>query len=111
MAVTNSAKFEESTEILIDSQVEAAAAGWAINFVSVNRIGNLISVHLEATNNANAAALVTTLQSEFAPAVQLTDSTGNFTVGADGTVSYNGSRTASAKHVLDINYQAASVSP
>src|SRR5436305_9914901 len=100
----NKAVFQEGTEIIIDTEVEAPAAGWALNHVSVARVGNLVVAHIEATNNAGAAALVTTLQGDFAPGETVNSADGNWTVAANGQVSFNGSRAAGALHVLQISF-------
>jgi hypothetical protein len=107
----NSAKFEEGTEITVDSEIEVAAAGWALNYVSVNRVGSLVAVHIEATNNVSAAGEVCQLQGDFAPGDIVTDPTGNFTLAADGTLTFTGSTAAGAKRVAQFVYQAGSVSP
>lgn len=110
MAV-NSLIFEEGSEIVVDTEVEAPAAGWALNYVGVRRAGGGVQVHIEATNNAGAAALVCTLPADFAPGATITSPDGNWTVGANGQVSYNGSRAASALHVLGVTYLAGQQSP
>ncbi len=107
----NLAKFEESTEIVIDTEVEAPAAGWAVNYASVNRIGALVAVHIEATNNAGAAGLVTTLQADFAPGDLVTTPDGLFTIGADGTVHFTGSTVADVKHICQAVFAAGQSSP
>jgi hypothetical protein len=107
----NTAKFEESTEILVDSEVETADTGWTINYCSVNRIGNLVAVHVEATNGVSAAAAVLTLQPEFCPGDTVTDPTGNFTLTAAGLLSFGGSTASGAKRICQLVYQAGSVSP
>lgn len=111
MTAQNQAVFEEGTEIRVDTEVEAPATGWTLNVAHVARVGSLVALHIEATNQANAAATVCRLQADFAPAAAITDASGNFSVGTDGTVSFNGSRTAGATHVLDVNYLAGQVSP
>lgn len=109
--MANKAVFEEGTEIVIDTEVEAPAAGWTLNHVSVHRVGALVSVHIEATNAAAAAALVTTLQAEFAPAETLTDPGGTWTIAANGQVSFTGSTAAGARRVCQFVYLAGQVSP
>lgn len=109
--MVNKALWEEGTEIAVDTEVENAAAGWALNYCAVNRVGSLVSVHIEATNGASAAALVTTLQGDFAPGDVVTDSTGNFTIAANGQVSFGGSTTAAAKHICQMTYVAGEQSP
>lgn len=107
----NTAKFEESTEIVIDSEVEAPAAGWALNYVSVNRVGGLVAVHIEATNNVGAAGLVTTLQGDFAPGDTVTTPDGNFTIAANGQVSFTGSTAAGARRICQAVFAAGHASP
>lgn len=111
MSVTNSAVFEEGTEITVDSEVEAAATGWALNYAAVRRVGGLVAVHVEATNDAAAAGHVATLQADFAPAATVTDPSGNFTLAADGTLTFAGSTAASAKRICQLVFAAGQVSP
>lgn len=107
----NTAKFEESTEIIVDSEVEAPAAGWTLNYSAVNRVGGLVHLHIEATNAVSAAAQVLQLQADFAPGDLVTDPSGNWTVDANGNVHFNGSTAAGAKRILDIAYAAGQASP
>jgi hypothetical protein len=111
MSASNQARFEEGTEITVDAEVEASAAGWTLNLCHVVRVGGLVAVHIEATNDAGAAATVCHLQGDFAPAAQVADSSQAFTVGTDGTVSFTGDRSGSAKRVLQVSYVAGAVSP
>lgn len=109
--MANKAIFEEGSEIVVDTEVEAPAAGWTLNHVSVVRTGPLVAVHIEATNNAGAAALVTTLQADFAPPETVTDASGTFTIAANGQVSFTGSTAAGARRVCQLVYAAGAVSP
>lgn len=109
--MANTAKFEEGSLIVVDSTVETAAPGWTLNYVSVNRAGNLVALHIEAGFAAAAAALVMTLGADFAPGATVTTADGKFTVAANGQVRFTGSTAALGTGVLDICYQAGSVSP
>ncbi len=109
--MANTAKFEEGSEIIVDSTVETAAAGWTLNYASVNRTGNLVFLHVEVAFAAAAALLVTTLGADFAPGATVTTADGKFTVAANGQVHYTGSTGSSGTAVLDIGYQAGLVSP
>lgn len=104
-------EYFEGTEIELDSGNLVAAAGWNLGAVSVERIGSLVVVHVEATNAVNAAALVATLPGDYAPSALLTDATGNFTLAANGQLSFNGSRAAAALRVAQFVYSAALRSP
>lgn len=107
----NSARFEESSEIVIDQQVEAPSAGWTINYASVNRVGSSVVLHVEATNAPGAAAPVLTLQADFAPGGDITDGTGAFTLSTAGVLAFTGSTVGGAKHVCQLVYQAGQSSP
>lgn len=109
--MANTAKFEEGSEIIVDSTVETAAAGWTLNYVSVNRVGNLVAVHIEAGFAASAALLVTTLGADFAPGATVTSPDGQFTVAANGQVRFTGSTAALGTGVCQLVYQAGLVSP
>jgi hypothetical protein len=110
MAV-NTAVWEEGTEIIVDSEVEAPAPGWTLNYVHVRRSGGGVQLHIEATNNAAAAGLVATLQGDFAPGDVVTDPSGNFSLAANGQLTFLGSTAASAKHVCQLIYAAGETSP
>jgi hypothetical protein len=107
----NTAKWEEGTEITLDSAVEAPAAGWTLGHTNVIRIGSLCAVHIEATFAAGAAALVTNLQGEFRPADTVTSPGGTFTIGSDGKVNFPGSTAGGGTSILDVVYAAAGISP
>lgn len=107
----NKAEWAEGTNIVLDIDVEAPAAGWALNYVSVNRIGDLVAAHIEATYANGAAAPVVVLAPEFAPGDVITSPDGKFTIAADGTVSFTGSTAASAKVICDVVYGAGLQSP
>lgn len=107
----NTARFEESSEIVIDQEIEAPAAGWAINYASVNRVGAAVSLHIEATNAAAAAPTVLTVQPDFAPGDVVTDPTGNFTLNSQGVLAYSGSTAAVGRRVCQLVYQAGALSP
>lgn len=107
----NSARFEESSEIVVDQEVEAGDTGWTLDYVSVNRVGSLVGLHIEANNAAGAAAPVCKVQSDFAPGDQLTDAGGKFTLGVDGTLTFIGSTAAAGRQVAQFVYQAGDVSP
>lgn len=107
----NTARWEEGTEITLDATVEAAAPGWTLNHTNVLRIGALVAVHIEATFAGSAAALVTTLQSEFRPADTVTTHDGKFTIAADGKVSFTGSTTGGGAATAEAVYQAGATSP
>lgn len=108
---TNKLIFEESTEIVLDTETEAPSAGWTLNYVSVNRIGNLVAVHIEAAFAAAAAGLVCTLPADFAPGDTVTTPDGKFTIAANGQVSYTGSTAAPGNGICQAVYAAGSVSP
>jgi len=105
------AKFEEGSEIVVDSATEVAAAGWTLGYVSVYRVGGLVALHIEATFAAGAAAPVLTLGKDFAPGATVTSPDGKFTVGANGQVSFPGSTAGGGTAVLDVSYTAGAVSP
>lgn len=107
----NTAKFEEGTEILVDSEVEVAAVGWTLNYVGITRVGSLVSAHIEATNGVGAAGPVCTLQADFAPGDIITSPDGLFTIAANGVVTFTGSTGAGAKRICDLSYPAGQVSP
>ena len=108
---TNILKWEEGTEITLDTEVEAPAAGWTLNYVSVLRIGSAVQVHIEAAWAAAAASLVCTLPPDFAPGDTVTTPDGKFTIGNDGTVHYTGSTTAGGNAIAQANYAAGLASP
>lgn len=105
------AKFEEGSEITVDSPTEVPAPGWTLGYTSVYRIGGLVALHVEATFAAAAAALVMTLGADFAPAGTVTSPDGKFTVAANGRISFVGSTAGGGTAVLDVNYTAGAVSP
>lgn len=108
----NTARFEESSEIVIDQEVETGDTGWTIIYASVNRVGSLVAVHLELSSLAAAAAAVLTLQPDFAPGATVTDSTGKFTIDDVGNVVFTGSTVAAnPSEVCQFVYQAGEVSP
>lgn len=107
----NIAKFEESSEIVIDTEVESPDTGWTLGHVSVLRVGSLVALHIEATNGVAAAGPVCQLQADFAPPDTITTPDGNFTIGADGTVTFLGSTAAAANRVCQATYVAGQVSP
>lgn len=107
----NSARYEESTEIILDTEVEAAATGWSLGYCSVNRIGALVALHVEATFTDAADPTVLTLQDDFAPGETVTTVDGKFTIDADGTVSYTGDTAAGADVVCEAVFQAGVLSP
>lgn len=107
----NSARFDEGTEIVIDTEVEAPATGWTLGYCSVNRIGALVALHIELTCAADADPLALTLQDEFAPAETVTTPDGKFHVGDDGTVTFTGSTSGGTGAVCEAVYQAGQLSP
>lgn len=102
----NSARYEESSLIVLDEEVETPAAGWTINYASVNRVGALVAAHIEVAFAASAVATVLKLQPDFAPAQELTDPTGKFTLAADGTLSFTESTASAGTAVAQFVYQA-----
>jgi hypothetical protein len=108
----NVAKWEESTEILLDSEVESPDAGWTLHYVSVLRTGTAVSVHIEASFGTAAAAPICTLQPEFWPDSTVTSPDGKFTLTAAGVLSYTGSTSAAAAaSPCQLNFAAAETSP
>lgn len=108
---TNSARFEESTEIVLDTEVEAPQAGWTIGYCSVTRVGALVALHIELSFADAAAAHALTLQADFAPADTVTSADGKFTVASDGQIAYTGDTAAGADATCEVVYQAAQLSP
>jgi hypothetical protein len=107
----NTARWEEGTEITLDSAVEAPAVGWTLGHTNVIRIGSLVHVHIEATFAASAAATVCTLQPEFRPADTVTSPGGTFTISSAGVVSFPGSTSGGGTAICDTGFAAASISP
>lgn len=107
----NSARYEESTEIILDTEVEAAATGWSLGYCSVNRVGALVALHIELSFADGADGHALTLQSDFAPGDTVTTTDGKFTIDADGTVTYTGDTAAGAAAVCEAVFQAGLQSP
>jgi hypothetical protein len=107
----NTARWEEGTEITLDSAVEAPAAGWTLGHTNVLRVGSVVVVHVEATFAAGAAGLVTTLQSEFRPLDTVTTHDAKFTIAADGKVTFTGSTAGGGSAICEVVYQGGSISP
>lgn len=111
------ATYEEGTELSLDTQVLAPAAGWADQAgggSDVFRIGSLVTLTIRAKNAAKAAALITTLPPPYRPPVAVIDSAGKIEVKANGeVVSLDGvvALEASVARVYSISYRAAGVSP
>jgi len=109
---TNIVKWEEGTEITLDSEVEAPAAGWHLAaHCSVLRIGNLVALHLELAFDAAAAAHALTIPPQFAPADTVTTPDGKFLIHADGTVTFPGSTAVGANAICQAVYAAGEASP
>lgn len=110
--MTNSARFEESTEIVLDTEIERPAAGWTLGYCAVTRVGALVAVHIELNFEHNAAGHALTLQGDFAPGDTVTSADGKFTIAADGTITFTGSTAAGAgSATCEAVYQAGAVSP
>lgn len=104
-------EYFEGSLIELDSGQLACAAGWTPGYISVERVGSLVAVHIEATNAAAAAALVATLPGDYCPSAAVTDSTGNFTLAANGQLSFGGSTAAGALRVAQLVFKASLTSP
>jgi hypothetical protein len=109
--MSNTAKFEEGSEVIVDTEVEAADAGWTLNYVSINRTGNLVALHIEAAFGIAAAAPVCTVQPDFAPGATVTSPDGEFTLTAAGVLSFAGSTSAAGSAICQLVFQAGEVSP
>lgn len=107
----NAAKFEESTPVVVDTEVEAPHTGWTLSYASINRIGSLVALHIEAAWVIAAAAPVATIQVDFAPGATVTDSTGKFTLDANGNLHYTGSTSAAGNAVCQLVFMAGEVAP
>jgi hypothetical protein len=108
--MTNIAKWEEGTEITLDSEVEAASAGWVLNYASVLRIGSAVAVHIEATSDGTGTGHICTLPPQFAPGALVTTSDGLFTIAQDGTVTRLAGGAAGVGRI-NVNYAAGEASP
>lgn len=104
-------EYFEGSEIELDSGNLVGAAGWTLGAVSVERVGSLVAIHIEATNAVSAAALIATLPGDYTPSATLTDQTGNFTLAANGALSFNASKAAAALRVAEFVFRAALQSP
>lgn len=112
-----SATYEEGSEILLDQEAVALAAGWADNPAEgsdVFRQGPMVNLSVRAKNVAKAAALICTLPPPFRPPVAVINETKTVEVKANGEVlSLDGavSLEASTLRVYEITYRAAGTSP
>lgn len=106
---------EEGTEITLDSEVIAPAAGWTDNPGSgVFRQGDMVTLALHVKNVAKAAALVCTLPPEFRPTEALKNGAGTLEVLANGEVkSLDGtvSLESATSRIYEVTYRAGGVSP
>lgn len=82
------ATFEEGTEIKVDSEEPAYAAGWSDQAApsDVFRNGDQVTAVLRVKNAAKSAKLITTLPQDFRPAAAVRDAQGKVEVKANGEV-------------------------
>jgi hypothetical protein len=111
------ATFEEGTEIQVDSENPAYAAGWADTAATgsdVFRLGSKVTLALRVKNAAKAAALITTLPQDFRPQSAVIDKSKKVEVKANGEVlalDGSGPLEAAENRVYEITYRAGAVSP
>lgn len=110
------ASYEEGSEIQLDAETVALAAGWTEAGVEsdIFRSGNRVQLAIRAKNAAKAAALITTLPVEYRPPVTVFNETGTVEVLANGEVKSAEGATAleaSKARVYEIAYRAQAVSP
>lgn len=109
------ALFEEGTEITVDSETVAVAAGWTDAATSVAfRDGHHVSLAIRAKNGVKAASLVCTLPAEYRPSAAVVNETGTVEVLANGEVkSLDGATSleSATNRVYEISYAAAVPSP
>jgi hypothetical protein len=97
----NVAKFEESSEILIEDGTVTPADGVTITYASVIRIGSLVAVHIEFGAPVDGTAA--TLDEEYRP--------GDTVHALDGSVVHADGSVAPDGMYVDIVYAAAQASP
>ena len=106
---TNTMRYEESSEIVLDTEAFAFAAGWTPgNYVSVQRVGGLVAVHIEAGFGIAAAGLVGTLPPDFRPGDTVL--TTGFSIAASGAITYSGSTSAAGTAICAATFQAGDLS-
>lgn len=106
---------EEGSEIELDLETIAPAAGWTDNAGSgVVRNGRLVTVALHVKNAAKAAALICTLPPEYRPAEALKNAVGTLEVLANGECkSLDGSTSleSATSRIYEVSYIAGNVEP
>ena len=113
----NTARYEESTEIILDSETVTPEAHVTLNYASANRVGGLVAVHLEGSYASEVSGT----------AFQAAQLPGDFVPGAAVTPLFSGAATAMSidtngvlhitpnatggNFVVDVVYAAGQVSP
>lgn len=112
-----SGTFEEGTEITVDQEAVALAAGWEdspAEASDVIRRGALVVLAIRVKNVAKAASLICTLSPPFRPKVAIVNETKTVEIRANGEViSLDGtvSLESSSARVYEMSYRAAAISP
>lgn len=77
----NTLVFEQGPLAVVDSEVATPAGSWTLTYLTVQRIGNLVVMHMEATGGTGT---IFTLPPDFVPDAAVTD--GAVTVSTAGVV-------------------------